>query len=737
VRNLFVLIFLLVMPARILADMLQLTPLRASMDTSNRMPPGSLIDVTLFGAKGDGVTDDTAAIQAAITASCARNGASVYFPPAPSFYRVRQTQTGVSTTASIFTYPKRCAFYAVGANSGNQRPQFGTSPSISIVVEPGASPNPAPVFSLSGSSTLENLTIDGYNEAVYVGGANIRLINVNTSVKGATGIGTAKFPNAAEVYGGGIWYYHIGGSIASNSFTTPSFVILNDTPEQPPGIIDFEDLTLIGCGEAKSITSQTGTAGNWMFRNVSPEDCNNGFLVIDDDGNNAHHWTVVSAITFDHPAISDATYSAFLKLNSGPATQVRGVTINNPAIAVANAVLVQVCRGVFESVFAYGDGMGTSGVMTDCSGKVIGPAIATNGTGFDIFDGLGLDTERTDLHQSVSAGALRVFLPGNAVENSFAPIVIDGRVGIGFGLSTTYGPDVSLYEHSRGTLDVQVARSFPPSDLRVTPTAGGVLDSGSYEYWVASSTGGNCSQESVSTPSAYGATVTKKDTAVSLSWTLPIGGSSEITGFCVFRLKSESHGWNSRAQVSGAYVPGSSTTRYVDTGHLGCCYSLSPVPALKSAHRFTATSLGVNNDAPIYNLDVKGTGRFTGQVTSNVATGTPPFSVTSTTPVSNLTLSNHPQLYSCGSHAACSNSAIVGGQIVFGSVVLVSGSPSTSTVTGISPPFSSPASYTCVVTNATTAKNNSLQVANRSGSSFTITGPDATTDRINYQCVGN
>jgi pectate lyase-like protein len=738
-RKSFLIMFILTIPAPILANMQQRPPDKTP-DTLGHAPGrGPLVDVTLFGAKGDGVTDDTAAIQAAITYSCAKNAASVYFPPALSFYRVRQTQTGISTTAPVFTYPKKCTFYAVGANSGAQRPQFGTSPSVSIVVDHGVSPNPAPVFSLGEYSALENLTIIGYNEAVYIGGSNIRLINVNTSVNGATGIGTAQFPNAAEVYGGGIWYYHIGGSIASNSFTTPSFVILNDTPAQPPGIIDFEDLTLIGCGEAKSIASQTGTAGNWMFRNVSPEDCNNGFLVIDDDGDRAHHWTVISAITFDHPAISDASYSAFLKINSGPATQVRGVTINNPVIAVPNAVLVEVCQGVIQSVFAYGDGIGSSGVMTDCGGKVIGPAVVSNGTGFDIYDGSSLDTERTDLHPSGPAGALRTFLPGHSVPDSFAPIVIDARVGVGFGLPTTYGPDVSLYENSRGTLDIQIAKSFPPSEIRVSPSRGGALKTGTYEYWVASSTGGDCSQRSISTPPtvATSAVLTGDYDAVSLSWTPPIRGSSDITGFCIFRLEGQRPFWSSGAQMSALYVSGSSTTSYVDKGRMGCCFFLSPVPALKTAHRFTPTSLGINNDAPAYNLDVKGTARFTGQLTSSVSTGTPPLSVESTTPVARLTLSNHPKIYSCGTIANCEHKPISDGQVVFGSVILVAGSPSRVTVTGISPAFTSSSTYTCVLTDATAGTNTSLRVTNDSGSSFTITGQDKTTDRINYQCVGN
>lgn len=55
---------------------------------------GSVFDVTDYGAEGDGSTDDTAAIQAAIDAAEANgNGSRVYFPIGASFYRVTDTLT--------------------------------------------------------------------------------------------------------------------------------------------------------------------------------------------------------------------------------------------------------------------------------------------------------------------------------------------------------------------------------------------------------------------------------------------------------------------------------------------------------------------------------------------------------------------------------------------------------------------------------------------------------------------
>jgi hypothetical protein len=139
------------------------------------------------------------------------------------------------------------------------------------------------------------------------------------------------------------------------------------------------------------------------------------------------------------------------------------------------------------------------------------------------------------------------------------------------------------------------------------------------------------------------------------------------------------------------------------------------------------------------NLTLTGTALLTlqGQLTESVATGTAPFSVTSTTPVANLTVSNHPQVQSCGTTSSCSHTALTGAQVVIGSAPLVSGSPSTVTITGISPAFTSASTYFCHAQEATTAANNLLKVANVSGSSFTITGPNSLTDTINYICVGN
>lgn len=98
-----------------------------------------------------------------------------------------------------------------------------------------------------------------------------------------------------------------------------------------------------------------------------------------------------------------------------------------------------------------------------------------------------------------------------------------------------------------------------------------------------------------------------------------------------------------------------------------------------------------------------------------------------------------PNAQFCGTTTTCSATAITGAQIVYGSAALVSGTPSTAAVTGISPAFTSASSYSCTLNNKTTRANDvSVLVAGYvSGSAFTITGPDTVTDVVNYVCVGN
>jgi hypothetical protein len=91
----------------------------------------------------------------------------------------------------------------------------------------------------------------------------------------------------------------------------------------------------------------------------------------------------------------------------------------------------------------------------------------------------------------------------------------------------------------------------------------------------------------------------------------------------------------------------------------------------------------------------------------------------------------------CGTTSTCSHTAFLGGQIVIGSAPLVSGTPSTVTITGFSPAFTSTSSYVCAATNQTTATGDLLKVVNTSSSSITITGPSTSTDVIGYVCVGN
>jgi hypothetical protein len=121
------------------------------------------------------------------------------------------------------------------------------------------------------------------------------------------------------------------------------------------------------------------------------------------------------------------------------------------------------------------------------------------------------------------------------------------------------------------------------------------------------------------------------------------------------------------------------------------------------------------------------------QFISQVATGTPPFSIASTTPVANLTTSNHPTLDDCGTTSACLSAQKTGALIVRGSVVF----PAAATVRVTSLPFTSASSYSCTAEDQTTAAGVINATTYSSGSSVTFTETNGlNTDTMRYICVG-
>jgi hypothetical protein len=116
---------------------------------------------------------------------------------------------------------------------------------------------------------------------------------------------------------------------------------------------------------------------------------------------------------------------------------------------------------------------------------------------------------------------------------------------------------------------------------------------------------------------------------------------------------------------------------------------------------------------------------------STLPPGTPPFSVASSTPVANLTLSNHPRMQACGTTTACSANPVTDGQIVFGSVTLAHGE---AIVKGFSPGFKAADSFQCTASDKTSAANAANAVA-VSGSSIVVRG--TANDVIAYMCAGS
>jgi len=583
--------------------------------------PRPRVDVTAFGAKGDNVTDDTAAIQAAITFVCngySNNtaGGSIFFPP--GIYKLSQPQ--LPSTAAIFPLP--CgALHFIGGNgtgSAESGAQFNRVPQVRLIANSGANPNGAAVFSMtypsSSTDTFENLTINGQNQAmnIYDSLENV-LHNVclTTNVTGKTDNTPLKITNT-------FWFFMDGGCLQAGSGSQSIAIFTGETPlsgEAPlAGLAYFTNVQGTGGGfqYIQRVNTLGSGPGNFVFRNMSAIEspATSFFTVTNATGNpGGTAMPSMSEITFDNVTTSDATTptNALMEFNSSGSILQGVYIVNSFAGNAGQGPAVRMDAGTLTQCQVYGGPQASTWVV-DANGMPVGGCSSQTSNGLDfIVTTSNSDRLRSDLFPlgDDTGPAFRATAAGSR----FATVAIDPALGYMFSTGSMFGFGASFAENSTGTIDVEFAPLYPPINVVGTATTGGALAAGTY-YSTVSSTSDNCTHQSVESIQSAGVVLGGPNNALTVAWTLPAAGTSAIVGYCVSLTTTPSMvgtAYWSPQQYGALFVTGASTNSTLMTSIPTGNGALRLSTALGSVHRFTPTSLGVNTTNPQYNLDVNGT----------------------------------------------------------------------------------------------------------------------------------
>jgi hypothetical protein len=567
------------------------------------------VDVTAYGAKGIGM-DDTAAIRAAITAACGatigRFGVvqQVYFPP--GYYGIQQPQT--PSTAAPLIVP--CSIEFIGG--GGTTPQFETQPVPSIGYIPGASPNAAPIFSVTGSGvTFNHLLVDGYNQAVQLKQtSNIRFQDcfLRAEVTGDP-------DNAPLVEINSLWTFFNGGGLGFGNPSPRTFKNLYDVEwlgeKNASGDITylqyFTNATMFGGGFLydQRAASINGIPSNFVLLNISIEDSANPvFTGISSTGNPIG----ITAVEVDHALIEDSlasTPQAIFYWNQNAVAS--GITINASSAGGNGPAIVQ-AQGTVASYVIYGCANNCAQQAVDGSGNPAGGGPSQTASGFDfvsdLSDNFRLITNFSQPTMKQGDGAsIRMFASGSG--GGYSTVGLDST-GVLFGNGISNGWTGQFVQSNQNTLDIGFSTTLPPTGVTATPVSGGTLANGTYYYFVSPEVGaGGCGTPYTGAPSlvSAAATTTSGNNQVNVSWTLPPTAPATLAGFCVFRNNVQS----TLGTQTGAYVSGATATRVTDTGSsFSTVGSGVEINHMQSFHRFTTTSLGIGTLNPLFNADIRG-----------------------------------------------------------------------------------------------------------------------------------
>ena len=473
---------------------------RGNSDARNHsfFGPRPYIDVTAYGAKGDGLTNDTRAIQKAILAACSRtspagvnSGGGLYFPPGT--YLISQQQAPTRTNVPDLDIPTACSgLYFFGGNTGNRSGIVAgqSAPASTLQVINGPHPNGSPVFFLQQGqagmtqggfqSTFQNLSIICYNQCVWnYGAAQVKMRNVGLAV--AT---TGLIDNTPLKLTNTFWFEFVDGSALQTQSTKVPVAILTGEGEYGPGIapqvglVTFRNIITNGGGFLYDQRVAGSQPGNIIFDNVSQEQGGDSlpFLRVQAEG----HCNGWGPLTIIGSSISDNNPGTpFLEL-SGCSYWTDFTLINVTASAGGHAI--QLDDGKIINCTIVG-GWFAAHSSVDAAGTPVSGCGNSNATGgWDITGPARYDDSYyTGFSDSVNLGKFFAipFRAGKSGELN-ASVGLDSLMGLlGGPGGSTGGWDTSFARSGPQKQVLSLAQADPPESLSAAVAPGGSLTTGS------------------------------------------------------------------------------------------------------------------------------------------------------------------------------------------------------------------------------------------------------------------